>query len=77
MRSADNKFMMTFTVLLQSYDQRVGDGIRDLDTRDLIAAFGQMFDGLARLTEQRADEAAAFLEEGQRDLSSKRPKPGR
>lgn len=76
-RSADNQFMTTFTVLLQAYDRRMGDRIRDLDARALIAAFGEMFDRLAATGEQRADEAAAFLREGREDLSSRRPKPGR
>jgi len=76
-RTADNKFMTAFTVLLQTYDGRMGDRIRDLDTRALIAAFGAMFDSLAAKGEQRADEAAAFLDAGQRDLNSRRPRPGR
>lgn len=76
-RSADNQFMATFTIYLQSYDLRMGDRIRDLDARALIAAFGELFERLAVAGEQRADEAAAFLEEGRKDLSSRRPKPGR
>lgn len=76
-RTADNKFMTSFTVLLQAYDRRMGDRIRDLDARALIAAFGEMFDNLAAESEQRADEAAAFLKEGRKDLSAKRSKPGR
>lgn len=76
-RTADNKFMTSFTVLLQAYDRRMGDRIRDLDARALIAAFGEMFDRLAAEGEQRAEEAAAFLKEGREDLSSRRSKPGR
>lgn len=76
-RTADNKFMTTFTIFLQAYDRKMGDRIRDLDARSLIAAFSEMFDALAEIGEQRAEEAATFLEEGQEDLSSGRPKPGR
>lgn len=76
-RTADNKFMTTFTIFLQAYDRKMGDRIRDLDARALIAAFGEMFDALAEVGDQRADEAAAFLDEGREDLRSRRPKPGR
>lgn len=76
-RTADNKFMTTFTIFLQAYDRRMGDRIRDLDARALIAAFGEMFDALADAGSQRADEAEAFLDEGREDLTSGRPKPGR
>lgn len=76
-RCADNKFMTTFTIYLQAYDRKMGDRIRELDARALIAAFGELFDTLADVGDERAREAAAFLEEGRDDLSSKRPKPGR
>lgn len=76
-RTADNKFMTTFTILLQAYDRRMGDRIRDLDARSLIAAFGEMFDALAEAGARRADEAAGFLEAGQEELTTGRPRPGR
>ena len=76
-RTADNKFMTTFTIFLQAYDRKMGDRIRDLDARALIAAFGEMFEALTEVGDQRADEAAAFLDEGREDLRSRRPKPGR
>ena len=76
-RTADNKFMTTFTILLQAYDRRMGDRIRELDARSLIAAFGEMFDALADIGARRAGEAASFLEEGREDLTAGRPKPGR
>jgi len=76
-RTADNKFMTTFTILLQAYDREMGDRIRDLDARSLIAAFGEMFDALAEIGGRRAEEAATFLEEGREDLTARRPKPGR
>lgn len=77
LRTADNKFMTTFTILLQAYDRQMGDRIRDLDARSLIAAFGEMFDALAEVGGRRADEAETFLEEGRTDLTSRRPRPGR
>lgn len=76
-RAADNKFMTTFTIYLQAYDLKMGDRVRDLDTRALIAAFGELFDTLADVGDQRAQEAAVFLDEGREDLTSRRPKPGR
>lgn len=76
-RSADNKFMTTFTIFLQAYDRKMGDRIRDLDARSLIAAFGEMFDALAEVGGQRADEAETFLEEGRNGLAARRPRPGR
>jgi transcriptional regulator with XRE-family HTH domain len=76
-RTADNKFMTTFTILLQAYDRQMGDRIRDLDARSLIAAFGEMFDTLAEIGERRADEAESFLADGRNDLTSARPRPGR
>jgi transcriptional regulator with XRE-family HTH domain len=76
-RTADNKFMTAFTIFLQAYDRQMGDRIRDLDARALIAAFGEMFEALAEIGERRADEAASFLREGRDDLTARRPKPGR
>lgn len=76
-RTADNKFMTTFTIFLQAYDRQMGDRIRDLDARSLIAAFGEMFEALAEVGGQRAEEAETFLEEGREDLSARRPRPGR
>lgn len=76
-RTADNKFMTTFTILLKAYDRRMGDRVRDLDARSLIAAFGEMFDALAEIGARRAGEADSFLEEGREDLTAGRPKPGR
>ncbi|MDQ8027458.1 MAG: helix-turn-helix transcriptional regulator [Brevundimonas sp.] len=76
-RTADNKFMTTFMILLQAYDRQMGDRIRDLDARSLIAAFGALFDALIETGALRAEEAGTFLEEGQQDLDAKRPKPGR
>lgn len=55
----------------------MGDRIRAIDARALIEAFGELFDKLTEVGDQRADEAAAFLLEGKQDLSSRRPKPGR
>ena len=75
-RAADNKFATIFTIMLQAFDEKVGDGIRDLDARTLIAIFGEMFDGLSAAAERQA-AASAFLQEGRQDLASKRPKPGR
>lgn len=76
-RTADNKFMTTFTIFLQLYDRQMGDRIRDLDARSLIAVFGEMFEALAEVGGRRADEAGTFLEAGQEDLSARRPRPGR
>lgn len=76
-RTADNKFMTTFTIFLQAYDRRMGDRIRDLDARSLIAALGEMFDALAEVGGQRAEEAESFLDEGREDLAARRPRPGR
>lgn len=76
-RTADNKFMTTFTIFLQAYDRKMGDRIGDLDARSLIAALGEMFDALAEVGGQRAEEAASFLDEGREDLAARRPKPGR
>lgn len=76
-RTADNKFMTTFTILLQAYDRRMGDRIRDLDARSLIAAFGELFDALAEVGGRRAEEAEAFLDEGRTGLNARRPRPGR
>lgn len=76
-RTADNQFMTTFTILLQAYDLKTGDRIHDLDARALIEAFGEFFDKLTEICDQRSQEAEAFLQEGKQDLSSRRPKPGR
>jgi transcriptional regulator with XRE-family HTH domain len=76
-RTADNKFMTAFTIFLQAYDRQMGDRIRDLDARAVIAAFGEMFEALATAGEARAEAADAFLRDGEADLGAKRPRPGR
>lgn len=77
LRAADNKFMNVFTILLQAADTRMGDRLRDLDARTLIAVMGEMFDRLGDIADQRAMAADTFLQEGRADLSARRPRPGR
>lgn len=75
-RCANNKMATILTVGLQNFDADVGDRIRDLDARTLVAAVIEMFDGLkAGLdTPHRAD---VWLEDGEKTLQARRPFPGR
>lgn len=76
-RCADNKLMMIMTIALQEFDRDMGDRIRNLDARELIAAFGALFARLDEESRGREDAASAWLDAGAEKLRQKRPKPGR
>lgn len=74
--TADNMLSTILIVGVKKLEETLGDRIAELDTRTLVAAISEMFDGLAQEV-LRPDSARAWLEEGRKDLSIKRPKPGR
>jgi transcriptional regulator with XRE-family HTH domain len=76
-RCADNKLMMIFTIALQEFDRDMGERIRNLDARELIAAFSAAFNKLDDDSRGREAEASSWYESGVERLKQKRPKPGR
>lgn len=76
-RCADNKMMLILTIALQEFDRDMGDRIRHLEARELIAAFGGVFAKLEADSRGRDEAASAWLEEGVGKLRRKRPRPGR
>lgn len=75
-RCADNKLATILTIALQKYDVAMGDRIQRQDTRTLIALVTEMFDKLIE-DGRNLQSAETWLESGNRDLRSNRPKPGR
>ena len=76
-RCADNKLMMIFTIALQEFDRAMGDRTRELEARDLIAAFGAVFEKLESDSRGREEAVSEWLQAGAERLREKRPKPGR
>lgn len=76
-RTAENKLMTILMIGLKDYDEAMGDRILDQDPRTLIAAVEGLFSRLQRDAGERDAEARQWLEAGERDLKSRRPKPGR
>lgn len=74
--TADNMLSTVLIVGVQKLEQALGDKITELDTRTLVAAISAMFDALAARA-LGGDPAKTWLDEGRKDLSAKRPKPGR
>jgi transcriptional regulator with XRE-family HTH domain len=75
-RVAENKFMTILMVALKDYDEAMGDRIIDQDPRTFIIAVEAMFAGLMADSPPQ-DEAKQWIENGERELRRKRPKPGR
>jgi transcriptional regulator with XRE-family HTH domain len=75
-RVAENKFMTILMVALKDYDEAMGDRIIDQDPRSFIIAVEAMFAGLMADSPPQ-DEAKQWIENGERELRRKRPKPGR
>lgn len=76
-RCADNKMMMILTIALQEFDQSMGERIRNLEARELIAAFSAVFAKLEEDSRGREQATAAWFEAGVGRLRRKRPRPGR
>ncbi len=76
-RCADNKMMMILTIALEEFDTAMGDRIRNLEARELIAAFGALFDRLDEEGRGREEDASAWLRAGIEKLRRRRPRPGR
>lgn len=76
-RTAENKLMTILMVGLGDYNETMGDRILDQDPRTFIIAVEAMFERLKRDADERDEEAKLWLEQGERTLRTKRPKPGR
>ncbi|HBI20419.1 MAG TPA: Cro/Cl family transcriptional regulator, partial [Brevundimonas sp.] len=72
-----NKLMTILMVGLGDYNETMGDRILDQDPRTFIIAVEAMFERLKRDADERDEEAKLWLEQGERTLRTKRPKPGR
>ncbi len=75
-RCADNRFGTILVIALRRFDEAVGDRLSEYEVRTLISAVTTMFDGLAALPTS-PDPDRTWLQEGQAELESKRPRPGR
>jgi transcriptional regulator with XRE-family HTH domain len=69
LRCVDNKAMTIMIIALQEFDALAGDDIARLEPRALIAAFGQLFDGLTA----KAREIDAFVEQWMSDKALHAP----
>lgn len=75
-RCADNRFATILVIALRRFDDSVGDRLATFEVRTLIAAVTAMFDGLAA-TPSPDDPTRSWLEQGQDELGTHRPRPGR
>lgn len=73
---ADNKMITTLAIGVQRFDRALGARIQTLEARAVIAALSTMFETLQVHSEAQA-RASTWLEQGERDLSARRPRPGR
>lgn len=62
-RSADNKFIQAFVILLQEFDRTLGDEIANLETTAIVASFSQAFDTLLADARRKADWRRTWLTE--------------
>lgn len=76
-RVADNKLMTILMVALKDYDEALGDKIADQDPLTFIIAVEAMFAGLIESAARPQAETQKWIENGERELKRKRPKPGR
>lgn len=74
--ACDNQLDTILTVAMREFDERLGERVRELDSRTIIAAVVAMFEGLEE-TLGPDDPARAWLDRGENDLTARRPKPGR
>lgn len=72
LRSADNKLATILMVVLQEFDEEVGDAMAELDGRTIINAFTRTLKDLAGLAVTRDAHAEAWLEERRRRLVTPR-----
>lgn len=63
LRAVDNKLATILMVVLQEFDEEVGDAMADLDARTIINTFTRAFRDLAGLAVTRDAHAEAWLEE--------------
>lgn len=67
-RSADNKLATILMVVLQEFDEEVGDAMAELDGRTIINVFTRALKDLAGLAVTRDAHAETWLEERRRRL---------
>jgi transcriptional regulator with XRE-family HTH domain len=62
LRAANNKAMIAFLIALQEFDERLGDGIEQLETSAFVAAFTEAFEALALEAEAKEGRKRTWLE---------------
>lgn len=60
-RTADNKLIQAFLILLQEFDATLGDEIASLETATIVATFSQAFDALADDARRKSDWRQTWL----------------
>lgn len=75
-RCADNKLVTTLTIGAQRLDHLIGDRMQFLEARAIIVAVCAMFDQLVAHSDEQ-QLATRWLNTGEADLLTARPKPGR
>lgn len=76
LNASDNNLATVLMVGVQKLEESLGDRLAELDTRTLVGAATELFDGLAAqvLAKDPIDEWLAL---GRQTLSTRRPRPGR
>ena len=62
-RVADNKMIQAFVILLQEFDQTLGDEVANLETAAIVAAFSEAFDRLLIEARRKAEWRRTWLGE--------------
>lgn len=75
-RCADNKLATILTIAFGQFDATAGDRLQDLDPRTLVTATTEMFDSLLERID-KLEDSRSWLNDGERALSARRPRPGR
>ncbi|MFJ6024267.1 helix-turn-helix domain-containing protein [Brevundimonas sp. NPDC092305] len=76
LNAADNMLATVLIVAVQNLDRAIGDRVSDLETRGLVSAVAALFDGISDQA-LASDPADDWLARGRRDLTARRPGPGR
>ena len=76
LRTCDNRLDTVITIGVKNLNDELGDRLRELDIRAIVAAVVTMCDTLAATLEP-LDAAGTWLADGSQDLAAKRPRPGR
>jgi transcriptional regulator with XRE-family HTH domain len=76
LRSCDNQLDTIVTIAVKNLDDILGDRIRELDARVIVAAAIAFVEALINALEPD-DPARTWIDDGAEALAARRPKPGR